>query len=146
MPIFSGAMPYCFIIRSSPAIDMLIRFKWLMKQKAISAAGSDQRILRSLNTLVTRHPQSIHRKWHFSGSSSNSFVRYFESTLMLTTSMQIVSRVWFLAALLFVSMSPVDAQVPHLITYQGRVNSGGSAFTGTGQFKFALIDPSKGGV
>jgi N-acetylneuraminic acid mutarotase len=36
------------------------------------------------------------------------------------------------------------ADVPHLITYQGRLAVGGSAFEGTGQFKFALISP--GGV
>ena len=29
--------------------------------------------------------------------------------------------------------------VPNLITYQGRVNVGGQPFTGTGQFKFALV-------
>src|SRR5215204_1893357 len=34
------------------------------------------------------------------------------------------------------------AQVPHLITYQGRVNSGGQAFSGAGQFKFALVGNS----
>src|SRR5689334_11938913 len=34
------------------------------------------------------------------------------------------------------------AQVPHLITYQGRVNSGGQAFSGTGRFKFALVGNS----
>jgi len=32
------------------------------------------------------------------------------------------------------------AQVPSVISYQGRVKTGGSDFTGTGQFKFALID------
>jgi len=34
------------------------------------------------------------------------------------------------------------AQVPHLITYQGRVNSGGQPFSGTGRFKFALVGNS----
>lgn len=33
----------------------------------------------------------------------------------------------------------LTAQVPHLITYQGRVSSGGEAFSGTAQFKFALV-------
>ncbi|HKQ39547.1 MAG TPA: hypothetical protein VJ063_15830 [Verrucomicrobiae bacterium] len=33
----------------------------------------------------------------------------------------------------------VTAQVPQLITYQGRVSSAGQPFSGTGQFKFALV-------
>jgi N-acetylneuraminic acid mutarotase len=41
-------------------------------------------------------------------------------------------------------ISVAHAQVPHLITYQGRVSSGGAAFNGTGQFKFALT--SAGGT
>ena len=32
------------------------------------------------------------------------------------------------------------AQVPGTISYQGRVQVGGTSFTGTGQFKFALVD------
>ncbi len=31
------------------------------------------------------------------------------------------------------------AQLPHIMTYQGRVASGGTNFSGTGQFKFALV-------
>ena len=31
------------------------------------------------------------------------------------------------------------AQVPHVLTYQGHVASGGTNFSGTGQFKFALV-------
>src|SRR5262245_27962639 len=34
----------------------------------------------------------------------------------------------------------VQAQVPQLISYQGRVSSGGAPFSGTGQFKFALVN------
>ncbi len=33
------------------------------------------------------------------------------------------------------------AQVPGIITYQGRVTSNGTNFTGTGQFKFILVKP-----
>jgi microcystin-dependent protein len=40
------------------------------------------------------------------------------------------------AAALF---SAADGQVPQIINYQGRIASGGSPFTGTGQFKFALV-------
>ena len=36
--------------------------------------------------------------------------------------------------------SIVHAQVPELINYQGRVAVSGTNFTGTGQFKFALVD------
>ena len=32
------------------------------------------------------------------------------------------------------------AQVPQIITYQGRVSVNGTNFTGTGQFKFALVN------
>ena len=34
----------------------------------------------------------------------------------------------------------VQAQVPQLISYQGRVSSGGAPFNGSGQFKFALVN------
>lgn len=43
-----------------------------------------------------------------------------------------------LAGLLFASVA--RAQVPQFINYQGRVAVGGTNFTGTGQFKFALVD------
>jgi hypothetical protein len=50
----------------------------------------------------------------------------------------------FIPRLLFaplITLSPLlHAQVPHLVTYQGRVTSGGVAFNGTGQFKFALVN------
>ncbi|MCE9612850.1 MAG: formylglycine-generating enzyme family protein [Lentisphaerae bacterium] len=36
--------------------------------------------------------------------------------------------------------SPSPAQVPGLLNYQGRVVVNGTNFTGTGQFKFALVD------
>jgi hypothetical protein len=35
---------------------------------------------------------------------------------------------------------PVAAQVPQALNYQGRVAVNGTAFTGTGQFRFALVD------
>ncbi len=41
--------------------------------------------------------------------------------------------VWAVTAL------PLAAQVPHLLNYQGRVKVSGADFTGTGQFKFALV-------
>lgn len=43
-----------------------------------------------------------------------------------------------LAALL--GLTAADAQVPTLFNYQGRVSIGGSNYTGTGQFKFALVN------
>src|SRR3954453_14759376 len=43
------------------------------------------------------------------------------------------------ASLCIVGM--LQAQVPQIINYQGRVLSGASNFNGTGQFKFALVDP-----
>ena len=32
------------------------------------------------------------------------------------------------------------AQVPPMISYQGRITASGTNFTGTGQFAFALVD------
>lgn len=43
--------------------------------------------------------------------------------------------------LLLVALAPIlKAQVPQLISYQGRVAVGTTNFDGTGQFKFALVD------
>src|SRR5437870_6710911 len=43
-----------------------------------------------------------------------------------------------IAACIFVGS--LQAQVPQLINYQGRVLVGTANFNGTGQFKFALVD------
>src|SRR5678816_1420459 len=49
------------------------------------------------------------------------------------------SELFFGAALLAVmGMESLRAAVPEIVTYQGRVSSGGQPFTGTGQFKFAI--------
>ena len=49
--------------------------------------------------------------------------------------------------LLFALLTPtLFAQVPGLLNYQGRVAVGGTNFTGTGQFKFALVAGSGGAV
>src|SRR6185295_17345325 len=40
--------------------------------------------------------------------------------------------------------SGVFGQVPGIITYQGRVTSNGTNFTGTGQFEFALVNAANG--
>src|SRR3954468_22727895 len=37
-------------------------------------------------------------------------------------------------------LSEVDAQVPQIVNYQGRVVVGTTNFNGTGQFKFALVN------
>ncbi|MGI8604581.1 MAG: hypothetical protein ACR2OZ_16540 [Verrucomicrobiales bacterium] len=42
--------------------------------------------------------------------------------------------------LLLLATGAVQAQVPQLINYQGRVAVGGVNFDGSGQFKFALVD------
>ena len=41
--------------------------------------------------------------------------------------------------LVLAPIDPLSAQVPQLLNYQGRVAVGTTAFTGTGQFKFALV-------
>ena len=44
------------------------------------------------------------------------------------------------AALLMALAGPINAQVPQIINYQGRISAGGIPFTGVGQFKFALVN------
>jgi len=41
---------------------------------------------------------------------------------------------------LFIAATFAHAQVPQLINYQGRIAVGGTNFTGTGQFQFALVN------
>jgi hypothetical protein len=50
------------------------------------------------------------------------------------------SRLRFTLIILIGLISPMAAQVPQLINYQGRVAVNGTNFDGTGQFKFALVD------
>src|SRR3982750_2136016 len=40
----------------------------------------------------------------------------------------------------WVALAPLHAQVPQIINYQGRIVVGTTNFTGTGQFKFALVN------
>ena len=44
-----------------------------------------------------------------------------------------------MAVLILAAVSTVVAQVPQLLNYQGRVKVSGADFTGTGQFKFAMV-------
>jgi Stigma-specific protein, Stig1 len=48
----------------------------------------------------------------------------------------------FAAAAALMLAAPLHAQVPQLISYQGRVSVGGANFNGTGSFNFALVDPT----
>jgi hypothetical protein len=45
----------------------------------------------------------------------------------------------FLAAVTLLSAATVAAEIPRRLNYQGRVSVAGENFTGSGQFKFALI-------
>ena len=38
--------------------------------------------------------------------------------------------------------SPLRAEVPNLLNYQGRIAVSGANFTGSGQFKFAIVNDS----
>jgi hypothetical protein len=65
---------------------------------------------------------------------------------MKTNHTSLDARLALLALLAWLStlnlqLSTLFAQVPGVITYQGRVQSDGTNFTGAGQFKFALVDP-----
>ncbi len=42
--------------------------------------------------------------------------------------------------LLLGTLAPLSAQVPQIINYQGKLTVSGTPFTGTGQFKFALVN------
>lgn len=50
------------------------------------------------------------------------------------------SRIALVASILASLPAFVFAQVPQLLNYQGRVTVGGTNFSGSGQFKFALVD------
>jgi hypothetical protein len=52
------------------------------------------------------------------------------------------TKVGGLASLLLALALTAAAQVPETISYQGRVTASGTNFTGTGQFKFALVSTS----
>jgi hypothetical protein len=45
-----------------------------------------------------------------------------------------------LTTLLLAAVLPLSAQVPQIINYQGKIAVGSTPFTGTGQFRFALVD------
>jgi len=49
-------------------------------------------------------------------------------------------QVFFAALVLLFGAGATMAQVPQLLNYQGRIAVNGTNFTGTGQFKFALVD------
>jgi len=53
--------------------------------------------------------------------------------------MKNITLIHALVVLLGVSM-PLHADVPNIINYQGRVAVNGTNFTGTGQFKFAIVN------
>ena len=54
----------------------------------------------------------------------------------------IPSAIRLIALLALTSLLPVRAQVPNLLNYQGRVAVNGVNFSGSGQFKFALVSPT----
>ncbi|RYD84570.1 MAG: hypothetical protein EOP84_05130 [Verrucomicrobiaceae bacterium] len=43
-------------------------------------------------------------------------------------------------AVLLAAVAPITAQVPQILNYQGRISVGTAPFTGTGQFRFALVN------
>ena len=58
---------------------------------------------------------------------------------MTLSSRMATARLWILAWCAVFSGSVVG-QVPQIINYQGRISVAGNAFTGTGQFRFALVN------
>lgn len=50
------------------------------------------------------------------------------------------TRTRLLLAVLCLTVTGLRAEVPSVLSYQGRVSVGGVNFTGAGQFKFALVD------
>jgi len=61
-------------------------------------------------------------------------------TLQLTTTMNMKTSIWLAALAIIGAAATAFAQVPGIIQYQGRVTSNGTNFSGTGQFKFAIIE------
>ena len=55
--------------------------------------------------------------------------------------MKILSLPAFITAALLSIASVGKAQVPNVISYQGRVQANGTNFAGTGRFKFAIVSP-----
>lgn len=54
---------------------------------------------------------------------------------------QAMKKIMYLACLMAVGLTmAVSAQVPQLLNYQGRLSVNGTNFTGTGRFKFALVN------
>lgn len=51
-----------------------------------------------------------------------------------------LNQVFCAPLVLLLSAGAAWAQVPQLLNYQGRIAVSGTNFTGTGQFKFALVD------
>lgn len=51
-----------------------------------------------------------------------------------------LSRQLFIPTAILLGCLTINAQVPQLINYQGRVTVGGTNFDGTGKFKFALVN------
>lgn len=54
--------------------------------------------------------------------------------------MDLNKTIWLAALIVSATVATAFAQVPGIIQYQGRVTSHGTNFTGTGQFKFAIIE------
>ena len=48
-----------------------------------------------------------------------------------------------LLAMLLFTITMLRAEVPQIIQFQSSISVGGSAYNGTGRFKFAFIDPHK---
>jgi hypothetical protein len=61
-------------------------------------------------------------------------------TLKSITNMNMNKSFWLAALAFATTVTTAFAQVPGIIQYQGRVTSHGTNFTGTGQFKFAIIE------
>src|SRR5256885_15770194 len=55
--------------------------------------------------------------------------------------MKILSVPAFIVAALLAIGSAASAQVPNVLSYQGRVQANGTNFSGVGHFKFAIVSP-----
>jgi len=74
------------------------------------------------------------------------FARHGNQRLLVFSQRALVRVLATVSIILYLGAGLFGQEVPRVLSYQGRVTSGGVNFNGTGQFKFALLAPSGSGV
>src|ERR1043166_7818345 len=85
-----------------------------------------------------------HAEWLFSARSVSICLylrQHFDTKWPDRRFMKFLNFPRFIVATLFSIACLGNAQVPSVISYQGRVQANGTNFAGTGRFKFAVVSP-----